>query len=99
MTRRTWSTAAVLLALAGLGSAAQAQTPTAAGEITKLDKAGNRVTLKHGEIKNLDMPPMTMTFRVRDAKLLEGVAVGDRVRFVADRVDGQYTVTALTKAP
>jgi len=99
MTRRSWTTAAVLLALAGLGSAVQAQTPTAAGEVTKLDKPGKRITLKHGEIKNLDMPPMSMSFRVRDAQLLEGLAVGDRVRFVADRIDGQYTVTALTKAP
>ena len=70
-----------------------------AGEVTKLDMAGGRITLKHGEIRNLDMPPMTMTFRARDAKLLDGVNVGDRVRFAADRIDGQYTLTALTKAP
>jgi len=99
MTRRSWTTVALLVAMAAMGGAVHAQTPTSAGEVTKLDKAGNRVTLKHGEIKNLDMPPMTMTFRVSDPKLLEGVAVGDRVRFVADRVEGQYTVTALTKAP
>jgi Cu(I)/Ag(I) efflux system periplasmic protein CusF len=66
--------------------------------VTKLDKAGGRVTLKHGELKALDMPPMTMSFRVRDAKLLDGVIVGDRVRFTAEKLDGQYTVTALTKA-
>ena len=99
MTRRSWTTAAVLLALAGLAAGVQAQTTTAGGEVTKLDKVANRVTLKHGEIKNLDMPPMTMTFRVRDAKLLDGLAVGDRVRFAAERIDGQYTVVALTKAP
>jgi Cu(I)/Ag(I) efflux system periplasmic protein CusF len=99
MTRRGWTAAAVLLALAGLAGGVQAQTDTAGGEVTKLDKPGNRITLKHGEIKNLDMPPMTMSFRVRDAKLLDGVAVGDRVRFAAERIDGQYTVTALTKAP
>ncbi len=99
MTRRSWTTAAVLLALAGLGSAVQAQTATAVGEVTKLDKPGKRITLKHGEIKNLDMPPMTMSYRVRDAQLLEGLAAGDRVRFTAERIDGQYTLTALTKAP
>ncbi len=98
MTRRAWTAAALVLALAS-GAGVQAQTTTAGGEVTKLDKAGNRITLRHGEIKNLDMPPMTMTFRVRDPKLLDGVAVGDRVRFAADRIDGQYTVTALTKAP
>ncbi len=97
-TRRRWS-ATALLVLAGLASAVQAQIPTTAGEVTKLDKAGNRITLKHGEIKNLDMPPMTMTFRVREPKLLDGVGVGDRVRFVVERVDGQYTVMSLSKAP
>jgi Cu/Ag efflux protein CusF len=99
MTRRGWTTAAVLLAFAGLGTAVLAQTATAAAEVTKLDKPGKRVTLKHGEIKNLDMPPMTMSYRVRDAVLLDGLAAGDRVRFTAERIDGQYTVTALTKAP
>jgi Cu(I)/Ag(I) efflux system periplasmic protein CusF len=87
------------LAAAVLSIAAWAQAATAAGEVTKLDKAGGRVTLKHGELKGLDMPPMTMSFRVRDAKLLDGVIVGDRVRFTAEKLDGQYTVTALTKAP
>jgi Cu(I)/Ag(I) efflux system periplasmic protein CusF len=87
------------LAAAVLSIAAWAQAATAAGEVTKLDKAGGRVTLKHGELKALDMPPMTMSFRVRDAKLLDGVIVGDRVRFTAEKLDGQYTVTALSKAP
>lgn len=87
------------LAAAALSIAAWAQAATAAGEVTKLDKAGGRVTLKHGELKALDMPPMTMSFRVRDAKLLDGVIVGDRVRFTAEKLDGQYTVTALSKSP
>ena len=69
------------------------------GEVTKLDKAGARITLKHGEIKSLDMPPMTMAYRVRSPQLLDGVAVGDRVRFAAERIDGNYTITALSKAP
>ena len=88
----------LLLALAVTAAGAQA-TDMSEAEVRKVDKDAARITLKHGEIKNLDMPPMTMSFRVRDPKLLEGVAVGDRVRFVADRIDGQYTVTALTKAP
>lgn len=81
-----------------LAAAAWAQPAMTAGEVTKLDKPGGRVTLKHGEIKNLDMPPMTMNFRVADPKLLDGVNVGDRVRFVAEKVNGQFTVTVLTKA-
>jgi len=86
---------AVLLALAAL--AAQAQSID--GEVRKIDKAQGKITLKHGEIKNLDMPPMTMVFRVKDPGMLERVAVGDKVRFDAAKVDGQYTVTAITKAP
>ena len=87
-------TAAALLALG-----VWAQSPSATGEVTKLDKAGGRVTIKHGEIKNLDMPPMTMAFRVSNPRLLEELAVGSRVRFTAEKVDGQYTVTSVSKAP
>ena len=100
MVKRIAAFAAVALAAAAslmLAGSAHAQANVTAGEVAKLDIAGGRITLKHGEIKNLDMPPMTMAFRVRDAKLLDGVAVGDRVRFVAERVDGQYTVTSLSK--
>jgi Cu/Ag efflux protein CusF len=90
--------------LVGLGAAlvvlgAAAQGGSASGEVTKLDKAAGRLTLKHGEIKNLNMPPMTMTYRVKEPRLLDELKVGDRVRFAAERVDGQYTVTALSKAP
>ena len=69
------------------------------GEVRKVDKDAAKVTIKHGAIKNLDMPPMSMVFRVREAKMLDGVAVGNRVRFVAEKVNGQYLLTTLTKAP
>jgi Cu(I)/Ag(I) efflux system periplasmic protein CusF len=82
-----------------LCTAALAQAPKTEGEVTKIDKAQARITLRHAEIKSLEMPAMTMVFRVRDAKLLDGVTVGDKVRFDAAKVDGYYTVTALTKAP
>jgi Cu/Ag efflux protein CusF len=82
-----------------LAGAAWAQVPATAGEVTKIDKAGARVTIKHGEIKHLDMPPMTMVFRVRDAKALESLAPGDRVRFTVEKIDGQFTVTSIGKAP
>jgi Cu(I)/Ag(I) efflux system periplasmic protein CusF len=101
MNRKRFITFAALLSASALSLsvAAWAQTATAAGEVTKLDKAGSRITLKHGELKALDMPPMTMVFRVRDARLLDNVAVGDRVRFTAEKVDGSYTVTSIAKAP
>ena len=87
-----------ILALTVLSTAAGAQAPQASGEVTKIDKANSRITLRHGEIKNLDMPPMTMNFRVRDGKMLDVVAVGDRVRFSAEKLEGSYVLTALNKA-
>ncbi len=80
-----------LIAAATLSITAFAQ-PTD-GEVKKIDKAQGKVTLKHGEIKNLDMPAMTMVFRVKDAKMLDGLAEGAKVRFAAEKIDGQYTVT------
>ena len=95
----SWNRATTAIAVVCTAMAAMAQTPPAQGEVTKLDKAQGRVTLKHGEIKNLDMPAMTMVFHVRDAALLDGVNVGDRVRFAAEKIDGRFTVTAITKTP
>jgi Cu(I)/Ag(I) efflux system protein CusF len=68
------------------------------GEVRKVDKDAKKITLKHGEIKNLDMPPMTMVFQVKDAAMLEAVKAGDKVRFSADKVGGAYTVTSIEKA-
>ena len=93
----------LLTATALLTTAVWAQGPPSInpvmGEVTKLDKAAGKVTLKHGEIKTLDMPPMTMVFRVSNPKWLDDLAVGSRVRFTAEKVDGQYTVTSVGKAP
>lgn len=83
-----------LVALVAFG--AQAQSTDA--EVRKLDKAQGKITLKHGEIKNLDMPPMTMVFRVSDPTLLDSVAVGDKVKVDIAKVGGQYTVTSMVKA-
>ena len=89
---KNWISAAAL-GLAALAAQAQAYD----GEVVKIDKAQNKVPLKHGELKGLDMPPMTMVFRVQDAKQLDSLAVGDRVRFDATKVGGAYTVTAIRK--
>ena len=86
----------------GHHSAAAASTAPQAelseGEITRWDPRTLRLTLKHGEIKNLDMPPMTMVFRAQDPAMLDAVKVGDKVKFDADKVGGQYTVTKLAPA-
>lgn len=84
---------ATLAALA-LALPALAQDLTDA-EVRKVDKAAAKLTLKHGEIKHLDMPPMTMVFQVRDKALLDTVKAGDKVRFRAAQEGGQYVVTAI----
>lgn len=68
------------------------------GEVRKIDKEAKKITLKHGEIKNLDMPAMSMVFSVRDPALLGKVKPGDKVRFTAEKIGGTYTVTSLDVA-
>jgi Cu(I)/Ag(I) efflux system periplasmic protein CusF len=68
------------------------------GEVRKIDHAQGKLTLKHGEIKNLQIPAMTMTYKAKPNTLLDGLTVGDKVEFSADKVDGQYVVTAVRKA-
>jgi Cu(I)/Ag(I) efflux system periplasmic protein CusF len=79
--------------------AAPAATDMADAEVRKVDKENKKLTLKHGEIKSLDMPPMTMVFQVADGAMLERVKPGDKVRFRADKIGGAYTVTAIELVP
>jgi Cu/Ag efflux protein CusF len=65
------------------------------GEVRKIDKAQGKITLKHGAIRNLEMPAMTMVFKVTDAAMLERVKQGDKVGFTADKIGGEYTVTSI----
>ena len=81
---------------AALPLAALAQP--ADGEVRKIDAAQGKVTLKHGEIKSLDMPPMTMVFQVKDAGVLEKVKVGDKVRFRVQKSDTGFVVTDIQAA-
>lgn len=74
---------------------AQADAGLAQGEVRKVDRANRKLTIRHGEIRNLDMPPMTMVFQATDAKLLDGLKVGDKVRFRAEKADGSYVVTVV----
>jgi Cu(I)/Ag(I) efflux system protein CusF len=87
---------------AGQAASTAAQVATSAmssemtsGEIRKIDRDNKKITLKHGAIKNLDMPGMTMVFQVKDASLLDGLAVGNVVQFSAENVSGAIVVTAL----
>ena len=83
-------------------AAAASTTPQAElseGEITRWDPRTLRLTLKHGEIKNLEMPPMTMVFRVADASVVGDLKPGDKVRFRAEQISGAYHVQRIEKAP
>jgi len=71
----------------------------AEGVVRKIDLANGKITLKHGAIVNLDMPPMTMVFRVQPPDLLNTVKAGDKVRFHAEQRDGGLTVTAIESMP
>lgn len=74
---------------------AHAAASMSEGEIRKVDKDNGKLTIRHGELKNLKMPAMTMVFRVKDRTMLDAVKAGDKVAFVAEDVSGQLTVTHL----
>ena len=93
LTRPLLVAATLLLGLAG------AQAQSTEGEVRKVDRAQGKLTLKHGEIRNLDMPAMTMVFRVADPKLLDGLNEGAKVRFDVEKLNGQYTVVRIAPAP
>lgn len=79
-------------------AASSAAAPSSDGEVRKIDKEQGKVTLKHGPIGNLDMPGMTMVFKVADPKMLDTIKEGDKVKFSADRVNGSITVTDIQPA-
>ena len=79
-------------------TAALADMPMADGEVRKIDLGAKKITLKHGEIKNLDMPPMTMVLQVKDPAMLQTVKVGDKVRFTVENANGAMTLLTLEPA-
>ena len=107
-TRLAASALALLLALPALADQAHhkpaAASAAAASDLTdgvvrKIDLDTARITLKHGEIKNLDMPAMTMVFAVKDKALLGQFKAGDKVKFKAVNEGGKFTMTELLAAP
>jgi Cu/Ag efflux protein CusF len=86
--------AATIAAVALVSTAAAA----ADGVVQKIDADQQKLTLKHGPIANLGMPAMTMVFKAADPAMLKLVKVGDKVKFDADRVNGQMTITRIEKA-
>ena len=67
------------------------------GTVKKVDEAQGKLTIDHGPIKNLDMDAMSMVFRAGEPAMLKGLKAGDKIKFDADRVNGQITVTKLQK--
>ncbi len=99
------STSLLLVSGAAMAASHQpAATPAASsadmadGEVRKVDMEAKKLTLKHGEIKNLGMPGMTMVFQVKDPSMLEKVKSGDKIRFTAEKINGAFTVTTLEAA-
>ena len=93
--------AAVPAADAPAKAEAKAKAPSApltAGEVKKVDREAKKVTIQHGPIENLKMPPMTMVVRVKDPAMLDGLDAGTKIRFRAEEADGGYLVTRLQKA-
>lgn len=93
----------VALPGAGFAQANMMAMPRAAsmtdGEIRKIDKDNGKLTIKHGEIKHMEMPPMTMVFTAKDTAILNAVKVGDKVRFMVITENGKMVVTDIQPAP
>ena len=90
---------AALLAFASMAAMAQTATKDMTeAEVRKVDMDAKKVTLKHGPIKNLDMPGMTMVFQVKDATLLDKLKTGDKIMFSAEQQQGAFVVTGIEKA-
>jgi Cu/Ag efflux protein CusF len=88
---------ALSAALLATAAFAQATLPPVEGEVRKVDTDAKKITLKHGDIPNLEMTGMTMVFRVSEPALLTKVKPGDKVRFTADKVDGALTVMSIER--
>ena len=95
MQQRFIATLSVGLAALSFSAFAQAPLPLIDGEVRKVDVEQQKITLRHAEIPNIGMSPMTMVFRVKAPEMLAQVKPGDKVRFTADKVDGALTVMSL----
>lgn len=93
-------TALLLAALAAPSPAlAQGSSDLIDGQVTKVDASAQKITIKHGPLKKFDMDEgMTMVFRAADPAMLKAVKPGDKVKFVPERINGQFTITKIEKA-
>lgn len=110
MMKRIFFESAVVLLLSGLAGTIEAASHTTStppaqtatdvidGEVRKIDRDARKITLRHGEIKQLDMPAMTMVFQVKDPAMLDRLKAGDKVRFRAEGSGGAFTITEIELA-
>jgi Cu/Ag efflux protein CusF len=95
--RKAMPLLATMLGVVGLPLVALAQMTD--GQVTKVDESAGKITIKHGPIKKFEMDEgMTMVFRAQDPAMLKQVKPGDNIRFDADKINGQFTVTKIEKA-
>jgi len=83
---------------AAAAGAPAADATTTAGVVKKVDRDQGKITIQHGPLVNLGMPAMTMVFRVKEPEMLDKVTAGDNIQFVADKIDGTFTVTKIEAA-
>ena len=99
MTIRTLRFPAALALSLGLAPPASAQGDLVDGQVTKVDASAGKITIRHGPLKKFDMDDgMTMVFRAADPAMLQAVKAGDKVKFMLERINGQFTVTRIEKA-
>ena len=92
---KSLNTFALILGLAFASPALVLAADMTDGEVRKVDKQAGKITLKHGEIKNLEMPGMTMVFQVKDPAMLDAVKPGDKVKFRAEKLGSSIVVTEI----
>ena len=85
-------------ATTAVGTAASTASDMTDAEVRKIDREAGKVTLKHADIKSLDMPAMTMVFVVKDKAMLDKLKAGDKIKFKAINDAGKFTVTEIHPA-
>jgi Cu(I)/Ag(I) efflux system protein CusF len=89
----------ITLSISALSQSVMAQSDTYDGIVTKIDESAGKITIRHGPMPKFDLDSThTMVFRANDPAILKQVKAGDKVKFDADRINGQFTVTKIQKA-
>src|SRR6266446_1799469 len=96
---RPIATLILALALSAASQSAVAQSDLIDGQVMKVDQSAGKITIKHGPAKRLGMESgMTMVYKAQDPTLLKAVKAGNKIKFDAEQVNGQYTVTKIEMA-